>query len=147
MKHYLLIILAILTLIPLDAQTTDPQENVGIDVSGNRYLDICSVAEKPYDQWTSVDAVDDGACQGFMIGMVDGMTYAPKILKYANNYPSLKGSIKDLGICFPADVETGQMTRIALKFVRDNPEKAHERTPVLVISALQKAFPCGGANP
>lgn len=61
---------------PTNAQTIDPQQSVGLDVSGNRYLDICSVTEKPISEQTSVDAVDIAACQGFMMGMTDGTSSA-----------------------------------------------------------------------
>jgi hypothetical protein len=54
-------------------------------------------------------------------------------------------SMEDLGICFPSEgtITTEQSTRIVLKYIREHPEQAHERTATLIVLALKNAFPCG----
>jgi hypothetical protein len=39
-------------------------------------------------------------------------------------------------------VTNAQLMQILLKYIRDNPEKAHLRTAVLYLAAMEKAFPC-----
>jgi hypothetical protein len=39
-------------------------------------------------------------------------------------------------------VTNAQLLQILLKYIRDNPEKAHLRTAVLYLAAMEKAFQC-----
>jgi hypothetical protein len=45
-------------------------------------------------------------------------------------------------ICFPEDTTYGQMLKVTKKYLSDNPELSHEKTPVLVYNAMVNAFPC-----
>ena len=106
--------------------------------SGNNFLVVCSAIDKPQDQLNEVDFLQLGVCQGYMQGLQDGIGLAFSVTKKG------EGSLEDLGVCFPSDgtVTTQQMTRISLKYIKDNPEKSHQRTATLVVLAAKNAFPC-----
>jgi hypothetical protein len=44
--------------------------------------------------------------------------------------------------CRPNGVENAQLVRIVLKYIRENPEDAHQDTMLVAMWALQRAFPC-----
>ncbi len=47
-----------------------------------------------------------------------------------------------LGVCPPARVIYGQVTRVVLSYLDDHPEQLHEQSSTLTLRALQSAFPC-----
>ena len=109
-----------------------------ITSSGNDFLASCSVIEKPSEQLTDVDFLKLGTCWGFMQGLEEGIGLSFAAVN------KREGSMADLGVCFPSEgtVTTEQSTRIVLKYIREHPEKAHERTATLVVVAMKTAFPC-----
>lgn len=109
-----------------------------ISSSGNNFLATCSVIEKPNEQLTEADFLNLGACWGFMQGLEEGVGLSFAAVNKG------KGSMADLGVCFPSEgtVTTEQSTRIVLKYIREHPEKAHERTATLVVLAMKNSFPC-----
>ena len=114
-----------------------------ISDSGNRFLEICSSIEKPSGQVNELDLLNSGACTGFMLGLGDGVALSIQMLKHNDNSLSyLKGSMEDLAICIPSDVEVGQLIRVVLKYIREHPEEAHLRSAELVVLAEFNAFPC-----
>jgi hypothetical protein len=115
-----------------------------ISDSGNRFADTCSSTEKPSAQWSSMDALNVGACSAYMVGVRDGMSLLVFMVKEAGISPQFqKGTEEDLGVCIPDGVDTGQLIRVTLKYIRENPGQAHIRTAQLVLVASQRAFPCG----
>jgi hypothetical protein len=42
--------------------------------------------------------------------------------------------------CLPAEI--GQLVRIALKYIRNHPEKAQEKSVFLAVDSLHEALPC-----
>lgn len=127
---------------PLRSQTTKAPE-ADVSSSGNRYLEICASEEKPTERWNEMDFLHAGLCEGFMLGVRDGMGFTIAALKHDNSSLSyLKGSIEDLGVCEPDTVELGQIVRVVLKYIRDHPEQAHRPSAELVVMAELNAFPC-----
>lgn len=112
-----------------------------ITSSGNDFLASCSVIEKPSEKSTVVDFLKLGTCWGFMQGLEEGIGLSFAAVNKG------EGSIADLGVCLPSEgtVTTEQSTRIVLKYIREHPEKAHERTATLVVLAMKIAFPCSVA--
>ena len=99
--------------------------------------------EKPSAQWNEMDFLNVGRCQGFMVGLRDGIVISLALLRHDNpSLASLKGSEEDFGICFPDGVEIGQMIRVTLKYIRQHPEQAHLHSAQLVFMAELDAFPC-----
>jgi hypothetical protein len=114
------------------------QAQPDITSSGNDFVASCSLIEKPSEQLTEVDFLKLGTCWGFMQGLEEGIGLSFAVVNKG------EGSIADLGICFPSEgtVTTEQSTRVVLKYIREHPEKAHERTATLVVLAMKNAFPC-----
>jgi hypothetical protein len=143
MTRYLCAIVAIVALAGISrvyAQATATE----ISDSGSRYAETCSSIEKPSAQWSEMDALNVGTCSAYMVGLRDGMTLILFMGKEGGISPQFqKGTEEDLGICIPDGVETGQMIRITLKYIRENPEQAHIRSAQLVLAASQHAYPCG----
>jgi hypothetical protein len=109
-----------------------------ISTSGNEYL-ACSVIDKPQQQFTQIDFLEMGMCEGFMLGLKDGVGLSFSFMKKDDS-----GSMEDMGICFPAGdtADLGQIIRIVLKYIRQNPEQAHLPSAALVLMATKAAFPC-----
>jgi hypothetical protein len=78
------------------------------------------------------------ACTGFVNGFAEGVTFGTA-------YAADKAGKKVPGLfCRPVEVENGQIIRILLKYIRDHPEEAHEKTEWLLVAALRTALPCRG---
>ena len=45
-------------------------------------------------------------------------------------------------VCYDEGVIAGQAVRVTLRYLNDHPERLHERDTLLVLAALQDAFPC-----
>lgn len=119
------------------------QNHTDISDSGNRYAEVCASTEKPTDKWNDLDIMNASTCQGFMLGINAGVSIALQALKKENMLDaSMKGSFEDFGACVPDEVVLGQMTKITLKYIRENPEQAHLPSAELVILAQAHAFPC-----
>jgi len=113
-----------------------------VSSSGNNFLEICSSVEIPADKMGAADLANMNRCQGFMEGLRDGVGVAAAVIQHSNPKLNLKGSISDLGICFPDEVNLLQVIRVVLKYVREHPEQAHSPSAVLVFTADLQAFPC-----
>lgn len=127
-----LLLFSCILAVPVNAQQN-------ISTSGNEYLEICSVLEKPQKQLTEVDFLHSGLCEGFMLGLQDGVGMSFSFMKKGE-----AGSMEDIGVCFPAGdtLELGQIVRVVLKYIRQNPEQAHLQSATLVFMATRAAFPC-----
>jgi hypothetical protein len=76
------------------------------------------------------------ACISYVAGFVDGVNVHTGFAAY-----KMKQKMPKL-FCLPEGVEDGQLVRIVLKFVRNNPEDAHRRTEVLIARALRESYLC-----
>jgi hypothetical protein len=45
-------------------------------------------------------------------------------------------------VCLPEGVQTGQFVDVARNYFADHPEERHERSAVLVVRAIEAAWPC-----
>jgi hypothetical protein len=59
------LVTAILVSAPAKAQSRSSD----VSESGNRFLEVCSVDEKPMTQWNEMDFLNGGLCEGFMMGL------------------------------------------------------------------------------
>lgn len=124
MKLLWLTSLVVLFSLPLHTETKDTP-----DTSGNAFVRLCSNMDAA-NQWA-------GACLGYAVGTVDG-------LNFETAYAQDKAGNKAVPSLFriPESVENGQIIRVLLKHINDNPKDAHLPTVVLIVDALQEAFPC-----
>jgi hypothetical protein len=104
------------------------------DTSGNAFVRLCSSVERGMSTQIEVGYVM--GCVGYVAGFIDGVRFGTAYAedKAGKKVPSL--------LCFPDEVENGQITKILLKYIRENPKEAHQRTAVLLAIALQQAYPC-----
>lgn len=98
-------------------------------LSGNAMLRNCEFA---LSGRAAQNAHEAGLCQGFTTGVIQGI--------YLGEIAS--GKTKKGILCPPADVEVGQMIRVAVKYMKDNPSRLHEPAQVLFGHAYRDAFPC-----
>jgi Rap1a immunity proteins len=106
--------------------------------SGNDFLAECSGLDRANDSTlTNVEMAKNMQCISYVIGLIDGAFYQSVRVEADG-----KTTVGVLPFCRPVGVGDLQLIRVALKFVRDNPEKAHLTTPVLVFGAFKNAFPC-----
>jgi hypothetical protein len=104
------------------------------DESGNSFIRTCSAIERV--QHTDLENLHVMACVSYVSGFVQGVDFETLYVKVNTNQEIPKP------FCRPKEVENAQLVKIVLKFIRSNPEDAHEPTAVLIISALAKAYPC-----
>jgi hypothetical protein len=105
--------------------------------TGNEFLSECSAVDRANDSnLTLVEKANIMQCLSYVQGVIDGVVYE-------NTRVGMTGNSKAPPLpCAPGDVSRLQLVRVALKYVRDNPEKAHMATVVLVMTALENAFSC-----
>jgi hypothetical protein len=125
---YIFLVLCV-TVSPGQRPEIDPTE------SGNAFLRDCSVVEKV--ERTNAEETRAVGCVMYIRGALAGAAYEEGRMEGLYKHPVTSSH------CFPeAGVEADQLVRIILKYVRDNPAKAHELTIGQVMSALCEAFPC-----
>ena len=129
MKHLRLIALFSLLAVPLSAQTPEFPED-----SGNSFLRICSAVEK--ENRTQTESENVMACLAYVSGFGDGVLVERSFARVN------MGRKVSAPFCRPSGVEKGQIIRVVLKHIRDNPADAHHSTASLILSALRKAYPC-----
>jgi Ssp1 endopeptidase immunity protein Rap1a len=96
------------------------------------------------------DDRSDAGCLHYVGGAVDGIAAYEALLRVVSaherqsakkdgreEFPTLKPTI-----CIPSDATYGQHVRIVTKFLRDHPQRLHERRFDLVMAAMAEAFPC-----
>jgi len=103
--------------------------------SGNAFLRLCSVVEK--EQRTTAETQQGAGCLLYISGFVEGAEIGHTATKVQTKQENLPGPF-----CRPDNVETAQLVKIVLKYVRENPEDAHQRTGLVALWAFQKSFPC-----
>jgi hypothetical protein len=131
MKHLQLIALFPLLAVPLAAQTREYPED-----SENAFLRVCSVFDNNTDRLPATEAESVFRCLGYVGGFASGVVHEQRFGETAT------GHKVPAAFCVQDGVEELQMIRIVLKYIRDNPADAHLSTPVLIIAALRKAYPC-----
>jgi Rap1a immunity proteins len=77
------------------------------------------------------DSSDLYECMGYICGVVDAPTIA-----------SRRNESGAFSACIPESVSKGQLVRIYLKYADNHPERLHLVAAIMVIEALEVAFPC-----
>jgi hypothetical protein len=104
--------------------------------SGNAFVRLCSSIEKAEadKEMTGFEQLQTMGCAAYVEGLTDGMKFESSLVE--------DGRIKaPTPYCLIEGVTAGQKVRITLKYVRDNPAKAHLPTRVLFFDAMGQAFP------
>lgn len=97
---------------------------------GNELLGQCQQYVKAADAERNYDQYDAALCTGFMQGVIGTVIFYSETLK------------KDDKFCLPNNVTNGQLVRILVKFLKDNPKMLNENRVSLVWLAFMDAYPC-----
>lgn len=97
---------------------------------GNELLGQCQQYIKLADSEPNYDRIDVGMCAGFVEGVNSMVYFYSDELKKEDKY------------CMPGSVTNGQMVRILVKYLKDNPKLLNKSNTVLVWSAFKDAYPC-----
>ncbi|MBZ5539149.1 MAG: hypothetical protein LAN61_01385 [Acidobacteriia bacterium] len=108
--------------------------------TGNELLHDCKQAMRAIDgdtTLTDLEFVDASHCTGYILGVVDGYAETEAAEKARLHFSSPL-------ICFPKEgfMPTPQVVRIVVKYLRENPKNLRDHAALLVLLALQEAYPC-----
>ena len=95
-------------------------------VDGNDLLKWCQ------DVNSDNPATKYGFSSGYCIGT---MSTVNTLVNYINSGLSVE-------MCPPPEITNGQMARIVVKYLQQNPEVLHLEATSLTVSALRTAYPC-----
>jgi len=104
---------------------------------GNSLLTKCSLTVRLLDgeKLSTSDALESTFCTGYITGSHD-TDYMVQMLEEHEKITLMKHS------CPPSNASTGQVVRIVVKYLRDNPERLNLPASVLVADAVRNSFPC-----
>jgi hypothetical protein len=101
--------------------------------TGNTVVRYCSVwADETRNANASIGAV----CAMYVRGLDDGIATERAWLQH-QGHENVPGPY-----CAVGKIENGQMVRILMKYIRDNPARAHLDSSVLFSLAMAEAYPC-----
>jgi hypothetical protein len=96
-------------------------------MTGNDLLRRC--------EWQGENAAIKIMNDTFCLGIIAGYTDA------------LRTSFRNSEIvCMPNQAEWEQRKKVVLKYMNEHPEKLHEYYEVLIMEAMEEAFPCDGTD-
>lgn len=101
-------------------------------MTGNDILNSCAAVIEPSGLSDEKSAMEGMHCIGYVNGLNDMAVVASHITN------------KQL-YCLPATgLESGQVVRVFLKWLKDNPAQLHETARTSFLIAMRQAFPCEG---
>jgi hypothetical protein len=115
---------------------TQSQETV--EISGNAFLRICSVADRGGDRekLSSDQKIALASCLNYVKGFTKGVDTEMRFVKNATKQST------HAPFCLPESVKQIEMVRIVLKYIRDNPAAARRNTNSLIMFSLGEKYPC-----
>jgi hypothetical protein len=112
------------------------QTAVAADVSMGKLVPYCSALEQMVDMPTggigypvTGTGMDATYCAAYIRGILAVIEFGP---------------VKEVRICFPANVDDKQIAAVFVKYAKNHPEWHHWPAVYGVTNALQDAFPCKG---
>jgi len=108
--------------------------------TGSELLEDCEQAMRVIDGDTTLtdkEWVDGSHCTGYILGVVDGYAETEAAEKALFHFSSSL-------ICFPKEgfMPTPRVVTLVVKYLRANPKNLHDHAALLILLALQEAFPC-----
>lgn len=107
--------------------------------NGNELLERCNAAINFIDAPTTVthqQAEMGMTCLGFLRGIMDVVG----LWQTADDM--YRNRVSPARPCLPERIATIQGVRVVVKYLKDHPEQLHQPDTLLVMTALNKAFPC-----
>lgn len=100
---------------------------------GNELLRKCNATIQAADTSTKLAGkshIDIGWCLGYFDGVRSSAHIYQTIFKENQVY------------CIPESVENGQIIRVVIKYLNENPKDLHQHESLLTMAAIREAFPC-----
>jgi Rap1a immunity proteins len=107
------------------SQSTPPPDN-GLLQTGNDYLAMCGSAFE-------AKGLSGVTCISYTWGLFTGLSTTQRLFAALERAPM---------VCVPATVSMGQLARITLKWLQENPTSLHEPLGELMIVSWFNSFPC-----
>ena len=107
---------------------SDPSPGAEARMDGQQLLAHCEHAER--DDVKTSNPFRAGHCIGFISGTLRGWETAASVRNARPNY------------CIAPGVKFDQILRAVTTYVRADASRQHAQAEILVISAVQQAFPC-----
>ncbi|MHA3913877.1 Rap1a/Tai family immunity protein [Halovulum sp. GXIMD14793] len=105
--------------------------------SGNYMFTACTAERASYA---------DGYCLGRTTSLLQGLITDRAIEKMLSSGGDFTGSYREaetaFDVCVPTNATQGQITDVMVKFLKDYPEDRHKDYGILILTAMQEAFPC-----
>jgi hypothetical protein len=99
---------------------------------GNEFLANCKVTlEMIDDKQTSGSAFSAGSCMGTIQGM-----------RYMNSLYEPELSKEEAFFCIPEKAQAGQLIRVVVKYLQENPSKLHQHEALLITFAFSEVYSC-----
>jgi hypothetical protein len=133
MRNACVVLVSLICFAALPIQAEDKLEDIW--QSGNGFFRMCHATDKATEEMTNTEIFHGNLCLSYLAGIEDG------IWLQADSARS-PGHGEPLPYCINPNVQRIQPVRILLKYIRDNPAKAHLRTVELFGFAMKEAFPC-----
>jgi hypothetical protein len=111
--------LFIAALVSAPAQAGEKERSVW---TGNNLINACRESTTGS---TKTSAFEQGICLGAVFGLMGARPMKP-----------------ELSFCPPPSASVAQGTRVLVKYMDANPEQLHKTLNVLIVNALQEAWPC-----
>ena len=99
---------------------------------GNSLLAQCQQFIKASDREKGYDQGLAGMCAGFVEGVLSTTAFFSESLE------------NDAKLCIPKNATNGQLARVVVKYLNDNPSKLNQGKTGLVWLAMRDAYPCKG---
>ena len=125
--------------IQAQSRAVQPSSKVLLWESGNAFLQVCEASlGRPEQQIapTGAGTVEMIECGMFLLGLEEGMNLGVQFAEASTRTTSPQPW------CMPENGDAVQAARVLVKYIRANPETAHERTALLGLFAFREAFPC-----
>lgn len=134
MRNCLALLMVIVGTYLAAAPATLAGDDENLSDSGNAFVRTCSATENSSTAFTDPRAT---VCAAYVMGLSEGVVIESSYAKASS------GEKAPAPYCLADtyEVEHGQKVRILLKYIRNNPEKAHMATAGIFINAMGDAFP------
>ncbi len=129
-------------------QVQGPFERQGLrPKDGSALLGYCEKLVRAIDEPTLRPSDSDLMQTGWCAGYVQAIVEHYQLLEGLMTQGAFDGTTGPLGTCVPSKVQTGQVARVIVKWLRDHPERLHEDITAVSVIILHDAFPCQAKHP
>jgi Rap1a immunity proteins len=108
---------------------------IGQERTGIKLLEECQLATKSTSDLTNSEMPKAVHCFGYLSGTSDTLVFWGEANRRS------KGGTPPPA-CIPESATTGELARVVVKYLNDHPNRLHLNYGVLVILALEDAYPC-----